>query len=98
MSNPSIESYICYYDGSPVGNCDLFLYDGLAKIEDFTVLPQYQHRGFGTAILKHLIGTAFDRGAGIVYLTTDEDDTPKEMYMKLGFEKVSDSYAFFRKL
>ena len=98
LSNSSIESYICYYEGEPAGNCDLFLYDGMAKIEDFTVLPRYQRRGLGTAILKHLIGAAFSKGARIIYLTTDEDDTPKELYMKLGFEKVSDSYALFRKL
>jgi len=98
LSNPSIESYICYYDGAPAGNCDLFLHDDMAKIEDFTVLPKYQRRGLGTAILKHLISAAFSKGARVIYLTTDEDDTPKDMYMKLGFKKVSDSYAFYRKL
>jgi spore maturation protein CgeE len=98
LSNNSIESYICYYKGEPAGNCDLFSYNGTAKIEDFTVLPKYQRQGLGTAILKHLICAAFAKGARIIYLTTDEDDTPKEMYMKLGFEKVSDSYALLRKL
>lgn len=98
LSNTSIESYICYYEGEPAGNCDLFLHGGTAKIEDFTVLPKYQRKGLGTAILKHLIGTAFAKGARVIYLTTDEEDTPKEMYLKLGFEKVSDSYALFRKL
>ncbi|HEX2944419.1 MAG TPA: GNAT family N-acetyltransferase [Clostridia bacterium] len=98
LSDSSIDSYICYCDGEPAGNCDLFLYDDMAKIEDFTVLPKYQRRGLGTSILKHLIGTAFSEGARIIYLTTDEEDTPKEMYMKLGFEKVSDSYALLRKL
>ena len=98
LSNASIESYICYYQGEPAGNCDLFLYDGTAKIEDFTVLSKYRHQGLGTAILKHLICAAFAKGARMIYLTTDEDDTPKEMYVKLGFEKVSDSYALLRKL
>jgi spore maturation protein CgeE len=98
LSNTSIESYICYYEGEPAGNCDLFLYDGMAKIEDFTVLPKFQRRGLGTAILEHLIVAAFSKGARTIYLTTDEEDTPKEMYMKLGFEKVSDSYALLRKL
>ncbi len=98
LSNASIESYICYYGGEPAGNCDLFLFEGTAKIEDFTVLPKYQRQGLGTAILKHLICAAFAKGARIIYLTTDEDDTPKEMYTKLGFEKVSDSYALLRKL
>ena len=62
------------------------------------MLPEYQHHGIGTIILKFMIDTALSKGAETIYLTADEDDTPKEMYKKLGFEKVGDSYALFLKL
>lgn len=52
MSEIPVETYICYYDEIPVGSCQLFLYDGIAKIEDFTVSQEYQRRGIGTTILK----------------------------------------------
>jgi len=98
LSEIPLESYICYYNGMPVGNCDLFLYERIANIEDFAVLPEYQRHGIGTTILKFMIDTALSKGAETIYLTADEDDTPKEMYKKLGFEKAGDSYELFLKL
>jgi spore maturation protein CgeE len=61
------------------------------------VLPEYQRRGIGTTILKYLIDTALSMGVEGIYLVADEDDTPKEMYRKLGFEKVDESYSLFWK-
>lgn len=98
LSDEPLNCYICYYNKIPVGNCDLLLHQGTAKIEDFAVLPEYQRRGIGTTILKHLVKTAYSQGADLVYLIADEEDTPKEMYLKMGFEKVSESYSFFWKL
>lgn len=98
LSSEPLNSYICYYNGVPAGNCDLFLYRDMAKIEDFAVLPQFQRQGIGTTILKTLIDIALSRRAKLIYLETDEEDTPKEMYAKLGFEKVGNSYALFGQL
>lgn len=98
LSEIPVDTYICYYDKIPVGSCQLFLYNGIAKIEDFTVSPEYQRRGIGTTILKYVIDIALSKKAELIYLSADEDDTAKEMYEKLGFEKVSESYALVYKL
>jgi spore maturation protein CgeE len=88
LKDGSVDGYICYHNGVPVGTCDLYLHNGIAKIEDFTVLPQEQRKRYGTSILKHLIGQACDKKAQIIYLVTDENDTAKDMYRKFGFEKI----------
>ncbi|MHB8807339.1 MAG: GNAT family N-acetyltransferase [Anaerolineaceae bacterium] len=98
LSETPLDSYICYSNGNLVGNCDLFMDEDVAKIEDFAVLPAYQRRGIGTTILKYVIHTALTKGAELIYLMADEGDTPQEMYKKLGFEKIGDSYALFGKL
>ena len=85
LSDTSLNSYICYYQGRPVGNCDLFIHNATAKIENFAILPPYQRQGFGTAVLCHLISHALQQNAALVYLETDEDGTAKEMYEKCGF-------------
>lgn len=36
---------------------------------------------------------AAENGASVIYLTTDEDDTAKDMYLKRGFEKVGEKYS-----
>ena len=88
LSDKGVDSYVCYYDSKAVGNCDLFIHNGIAKIEDFAISPSNQRRGFGTTLLKTLIETALDKNATIIYLEADEDDTVKEMYQKCGFHKV----------
>lgn len=90
LSGKGVDSYICYDKNKAVGNCDLFIHNDAAKIEDFAVSPRYQRKGYGTAILKSLIETALEKNVDIVYLEADEDSTAKEMYKKLGFVKVTD--------
>ena len=86
-----VDAYICYHDGAPVGTCELYLHNDVAKIEDFTVLPREQRKGYGTSILKHLINTAREKKVQTIYLVTDEDDTAKDMYRKFGFKKTDES-------
>jgi len=90
LSEKGVDSYICYHNNKPVGNCNLFIHNNIAKIEDFAVSPIHQRKGFGTTILKNLIEIAFEKGATIIYLEADEEDTAKEMYQKCGFYKVDE--------
>ena len=85
LASGGADSYVCYADGRPVGKADLFVSGGAAMIEDFDVIPEYQRKGYGTAILRHLANMAFRRGVKTVFLVTDMDDTAKDMYSKLGF-------------
>lgn len=97
LSGSPLNCWICYWNGIPVGNVDLFCHDGIVKIEDFAVLPDYQRRGIGTAIMKDRIDHALSGNAEMIYLVADEEDTPKEMYRRMGFEKVGETFALFFK-
>lgn len=98
VTDKGVNSYICYHNDVVVGNCDLFIHKGVAKIEDFSVLPEYQRQGYGTTILKSLTGIARQENCHTIYLVTDEEDTAKEMYLKNGFRKVGDRTALLFKL
>lgn len=95
VSDDGVDSYACYYNGEIVGNCNLFLHEGVAKIEDFGVNPTAQRKGFGTTILRALIEIALKDNAHTIYLVTDEDDTAKEMYQKIGFSKIGERTDLF---
>jgi spore maturation protein CgeE len=88
LSGEGVDSYICYHNNKPVGSCDLFVHGNIAKIEDFAVSPSHQRKGFGTIILKSLIEIALEKGATIIYLEADEEDTAKDMFQKCGFYKA----------
>lgn len=98
ISDKGVNSYVCYHDGDIIGNCDLFIHKGVAKIEDFAVIPIYQRKGYGTTILKELIRLAIKENSHTIYLVTDEDDTPREMYQKIGFNKIGERTDLFFEL
>lgn len=98
IADEGIDSYICYHNGEIIGNCDLFIFNGVAKIEDFAVIPLYQRRGYGTTILKALIDVAIKQDCHTIYLVADEDDTAKEMYEKISFKKVGERTDLFFEL
>ncbi|MGB5823305.1 MAG: GNAT family N-acetyltransferase, partial [Proteocatella sp.] len=86
----NLKAYVSYLGDVPVGKCELYLDHGYAKIEDFDVMEKYQRRGIGTAMLKTMINDARGCKAENIYLIADKDDTPKEMYLKLGFEIIGE--------
>ncbi len=97
LSDTGVDSYICYDDGVAIGNCDMVSSHDVTKMEDFGVLSTHQRKGYGTAILKELIGIAIKNNAQTIYVMTDEDDTAKEMYLKLGFVKTGEKTQLFFK-
>lgn len=98
VSDKGVNSYVCYHNGEIIGNCDLFIDKGIAKIEDFAVIPTYQRKGYGSTILKAIIDIAIKENCHTVYLVTDEDDTAKEMYLKIGFNKIGERTDLFFEL
>ncbi len=91
LSEEGVDAYIAYDEGEVVGRCDLFIHEGTAKIEDFSVYTKHQRKGYGRAILKHLIEVALSEGCDMVYLVTDDGDSAKEMYLKSGFDRLTET-------
>ncbi|MBN2853326.1 MAG: GNAT family N-acetyltransferase [Clostridia bacterium] len=83
-----VRFFVCYNDNMPVGMCELFIGDKIAKIEEFDVLKKYQRKGIGTAIIRHLLKICNDAGISRAYVVTSIDDSAKEMYQKCGFKEV----------
>lgn len=93
--NSNLDLYVCYYNGIAVGNCELMIHNDIAKIEDFDILEDYQRKGFGTSILKHLLNEATKHNIKLAYLITGSEDTAKEMYKKCGFKKAGEKIELF---
>lgn len=86
--NIPLNLYVCYDHEGPVGNCELFLDDHIAKIEDFDILQNYQKMGYGTHFLKELLSETSKCGIDYAYVVTDHFDSAKDMYRKCGFRYI----------
>lgn len=91
LYSEGVDAYICYHKGEAIGRCDLFIHEGVAKIEDFSILQNHQRKGYGKTMLKQLIQIAVDKGCETIYLVTDESETAKDMYIKSGFNRLTET-------
>jgi RimJ/RimL family protein N-acetyltransferase/ribosomal protein S18 acetylase RimI-like enzyme len=75
--------------------CELRNGGEVAQIEDVNTLPAYRGRGLGRTVVQH----ALDEGrasARIVFLEALDDDWPKDLYARLGFDQVDERHLFLR--
>lgn len=81
-----------YLDGKLVGAGYSFSDSGFTCIDGLIVDTAYRKRCVATSLIKHIKESCPDT---ILFLHADDDDTPKEMYLKMGFEISDRLYEYF---
>jgi ribosomal protein S18 acetylase RimI-like enzyme len=84
-------------DGEPAAICELYARGTVAQIEDVGTLEAYRNRGLASAVVLRAVAEAEAVGAELVFLVADEDDWPKLLYERLGFDVIGRTFAFIRK-
>jgi ribosomal protein S18 acetylase RimI-like enzyme len=92
QNNSSAESYLIYTDDVPVGTGTLFITDNVGLILNITVLPEYQKKGFGSAITQFLMHRAYELNLEKVILNANPGAI--SVYQKLGFKHLYDLYIY----
>ena len=80
-----------YLEGKLIGTCYSFCNDGLTCLDGLHVDDAYRKRYVATSLISHVKNTYPNT---ILFLHAEEDDTPKEMYEKMGFETVDKLYEY----
>jgi ribosomal protein S18 acetylase RimI-like enzyme len=75
-------------DGKAVGFFSEAVKGEYGYLENLFVDPDYRLRGVATALVQHTARLAREKGARTVFLPADANDTPKEMYWRMGFRPV----------
>lgn len=83
-------------DGDLVSGCDLYGNARVAQIESVITLPEYRNRGLARAVVMRALAEARASGAELVFLQAEEDDWPKDLYRRLGFDAVGFTHDFLR--
>jgi ribosomal protein S18 acetylase RimI-like enzyme len=84
-------------DGEVVAGAQLMVLDGVAQVEDVVTLTAHRGHGFARAAVLAAVGAAREDGADLVYLGADDEDWPKHLYAKLGFDEAGRSFDFVKK-
>jgi GNAT superfamily N-acetyltransferase len=87
--SPPVTWWLAYVDGTPCGYVASFAgCEGVGQVEDLYVDPAMRRRGVATALIRRAVADCRARGAGPVLIVADVDDTPKQMYVALGFRPL----------
>lgn len=84
--------------GELVAATCLFSEGVVAQVEDVYVVPEARGRGYGRAMVSAAAAVARDEGHELTFIVADDNDWPKQLYAKLGFEPVGRSWLFHRSL
>jgi ribosomal protein S18 acetylase RimI-like enzyme len=81
----AFDVYVAEQRGRVVGTVAMALHRGVASILSVGTLPESRRRGVGRTMVLEMVERARAGGADLVYLIARADDSPKDMYRKLGF-------------
>lgn len=81
-----------YLDKKLVGACYYYDADGVACLDGLLVDTDHRKRYIASAIIAEVVKRT---PGSVLFLHAADDDTPKEMYEKMGFIVVNKVYAYF---
>jgi ribosomal protein S18 acetylase RimI-like enzyme len=83
-------------DGAVASYGDLYMDGHLAQVEDVATMPEHRGRGYASAVVLHAADEARAAGAELVFLVADDEDWPKHLYGRLGFEEIGANLKLLR--
>ncbi|WP_051389470.1 ribosomal protein S18-alanine N-acetyltransferase [Arthrobacter sp. 35W] len=98
LSQPETRRYIiAELDGAVVGYAGLMCVQPIADIQTIGVLPDFEGRGIGRAMLTELIEESRRRGADDVLLEVSAaNPRAQELYLRYGFEQIHQRPRYYR--
>jgi predicted GNAT family acetyltransferase len=81
-------------DGSPVAITKLRMNDAIAWVEDVYTVPEARERGYARMLVTHATAIARSDRKDVTFILADDDDWPKNLYARIGFERVGQIRIF----
>ena len=83
-------------DGRLAGNCELYQGGDDAQVEHVGTLKQFRGRGVARSVILRAVQAARETGARHVFIVTDEEDWPRHLYARLGFDQIGRTWEFLK--
>ena len=83
-------------DGQLAGSCELYQEGEDAQVDHVGTLKQFRGRGVARSVILRAVQAARETGARHVFIVTDEEDWPRHLYARLGFDQIGRTWEFLR--
>ena len=83
-------------DGRLAGITMLYSDGRMAQVEDVYVIPEARGRGYGRMLVTRAVELSLRGGHELTFIVADDNNWPKRLYHKLGFEPVGRSWLVHR--
>jgi GNAT superfamily N-acetyltransferase len=100
---PRFEAWLAFWQGEPAPVAYAVFFETYSTfratptlyLEDIFVLPAYRQRGIGSALLRHCIQLAHDRGcARMEWTCLDWNRKAQQVYERIGARHLSEWYLY----
>jgi ribosomal protein S18 acetylase RimI-like enzyme len=91
-----VRFFVGLIEGEPAGVCELWRDGTDAMVEHVDTLAEFRGRGVARSVTLRAIAEARAGGAEHVFIFADDDDWPKELYRRLGFDRIGREWEFIK--
>ena len=88
-------TYVVLFQGERVGRLRVVRTGEQLEIAGIQLLPEYQNRGIGSAVIESLIQEGKTQNVPVVLEVGKDNPNAKRLYLRLGFEQLSENHDRF---
>src|SRR5215204_4038762 len=91
---PDAAYYVVLVDQQPAGRIWVGSDDEQIRLMDIALLPAFQNRGVGTALLQRLMNYAANTGKALRHMVFVLNNNAERFYERLGFKQIEEFGAY----
>lgn len=84
-------------EGKIAGWCELYSEGGIGQVENVSTTKSAQGRGVARSVIARALKESEDAGNTLDFLIADDNDWPKELYARMGYQPTGYMYEFLLK-
>jgi ribosomal protein S18 acetylase RimI-like enzyme len=88
--------FVARVDGKQAGLCELYLDGEDAQVENVGTLVRFRNLGVARSVVLAACDAAKAAGATRIFILADDEDWPKELYERLGFDRLATDVGFLK--
>lgn len=89
--------FVAAADGEPASTCCLLARGPVGQVEDVATLEAARGQGLARATILAAIEASRAEKHELTFIAALAEDWPRQLYEKLGFDRVGETYLFFRR-